>query len=257
MSLILSSDTIGVPVKYWQFPGGERGVRIEGNVLDHPVIEMVYSGSNDLVDLMLLVNAIRHNFGNKTIQLICKYFPFARQDRVCNTGESFSLQAIAQFINMLNFSKIEVWDPHSDVLAGMFPPGVLKVTEQYLLAVTHLGALDTIDLIVAPDAGAAKKANKLAFAIGCHIVHASKTRRPMDGLVCDINFDADVKKMNRIVVVDDIYDGGATFIALGERIRKDFSGQLDLFTTHGIYSKGQVALATYYNNIKTANYIGA
>lgn len=202
------------------------------------------------------MNAVRNNFGSKPIHLICKYFPFARQDRMCNIGESFSLQAIAQIINMLDFERITVWDPHSDVLAGMFPAGVLDVIPQHELVVDTITGIYLFDLIIAPDAGAVKKASKLANWLNRPLAVATKVRNTSNGSILGVSIKADFENAKRILVVDDICDGGATFIALGECIRKKYFGLLALFTTHAIYSKGKEELAKYYDTIQTANYIG-
>lgn len=45
--------------------------------------------------------------------------PFARQDRVCNYGEAFSLKVVADMINSANFSKVVVLDPHSDMVEAL------------------------------------------------------------------------------------------------------------------------------------------
>jgi len=47
------------------------------------------------------------------------YVPYARQDRVCVPGESFSIKAFAALINMLAFDRVIVVDPHSDVVAAV------------------------------------------------------------------------------------------------------------------------------------------
>jgi ribose-phosphate pyrophosphokinase len=55
-----------------------------------------------------------------------------------------------------------------------------------------------------------------------------------------------------VVVVDDICDGGGTFLGVAAAMRARYGGalQLHLFTSHGIYSKGaHVLLESAYQTI--------
>ena len=53
---------------------------------------------------------------------------------------------------------------------------------------------------------------------------------------------------DNLIVVDDICDGGATFISLAESIKKyNEKANWYLIVTHGIFSKGVSELEKYYN----------
>ena len=107
MSVKVIVDGIAWDIESWTFPGGERNVRLPEIEAHYTLgIRCVYKGSDDLVDLILVTNAIRHTFPGFGIDLDIPYFPFARQDRVMTPGEANALQAIAQVINMLDFSKV-------------------------------------------------------------------------------------------------------------------------------------------------------
>jgi ribose-phosphate pyrophosphokinase len=43
----------------------------------------------------------------------------------------------------------------------------------------------------------------------------------------------------RCLIVDDICDGGATFVALARKLREAGAIEVSLFVTHGIFSKGK------------------
>ena len=57
------------------------------------------------------------------------------------------------------------------------------------------------------------------------------------------------RKDKKVLIVDDICDGGRTFIELAKVLRAKGAETVDLYTTHGIYSKGTKVLAPYINNI--------
>jgi ribose-phosphate pyrophosphokinase len=268
-----------VSLKWWTFPGGERSVRIEGTlkIPFHPLIVCHFKSSNDLIDVLLLNNALR-NKGIKNISLVIPYFPFARQDRVMVDGEPFALQVAVQLIKSCNFDTITIKDPHSDVLAGMFEPGQLIVLPQWDLWAKEINKELNIDesrayddearsypnpCLVSPDAGALKKIYKLSAKTGnttwerpcLPVVEAGKQRDVTTGNIVATTIDsAAVMCYNTFFVVDDICDGGRTFIELAKVIKEaNPLAKLVLCVTHGIFSKGKEVLNEVYDEVWCIN----
>ena len=67
-----------------------------------------------------------------------------------------------------------------------------------------------------------------------------------------------MNKYSSLIVVDDICDGGYTFIQLAQVIKEEygFTGDLHLVVTHGIFSKGFDDLNKYYTSINWVNSVG-
>ena len=72
------------------------------------------TSADDVMTLVMISDALRQ-MDVKEILLTMPYVPYARQDRVCNPGEAFSIKAFSRIINSLEFSSVVVYDPHSDV----------------------------------------------------------------------------------------------------------------------------------------------
>lgn len=257
--------SIDIPVKFWTFPGGERGLSIDTEKLKavgSPEVRCHFRGSDDIVDLIMVTNAIRQELGStETVFLNIPYFPFARQDRASNPGEPNALQAFVAVVNSLNFTGVTFWDPHSDVLEGLLTPGTAIPIRQWdiwtedMLCITDSGRDSIKTALVSPDAGAAKKTHKVAAALGVDVIQAHKLRDTKTGAISGtwIN-EHDLNKYNRLIVVDDICDGGRTFVELAEVIRRfDYKGQLDLAVTHGIFSKGVAVVHEHFDNIFVIN----
>lgn len=77
-----------------------------------------YTGDNSILILLQLTDAVRR-LGAKEVNLFIPYFPGARQDRVCNKGESLSVKVYADLINNQNYDKVVIFDPHSDVTPAL------------------------------------------------------------------------------------------------------------------------------------------
>lgn len=247
-----------IPLKFWTFPAGERSVRIEDTVAIERyksfTVDCHYQSSDDLIDLLLLVNAIRNVSANTRLRLEIPYFPYARQDRVMSSGESLSLQVAVSLIKSCGFWQVEVFDPHSDVLQGMFEPGVLLVrTQAELLQPLFEG--ESNFAIVSPDAGALKKIYKLSEKLGCDAIEGGKVRDVKTGKILKSKLDTfDVSKYSTLVITDDICDGGRTFTELGSVIRAyGFKGSLKLFVTHGVFSQGMTVFEDIFDEVKCVN----
>lgn len=255
--------SLDIPVKFWTFPGGERGLSFDTEKLKavgSPEVHCHFRGSDDIVDLIMVTNAIRQELGSaEAIFLSIPYFPFARQDRVSNPGEPNALQAFVAVVNSLNFTGVCFTDPHSDVLESLLTPGTALALRQWEvwtndnLCITGNPNIKTA--LVSPDAGASKKTHKVAQAVGVDVIQAHKLRDTKTGAISGtwIN-EHDLNHYNRLIVVDDICDGGRTFIELAETIRRfDYKGQLDLAVTHGIFSKGVAVVQEHFDNIFVIN----
>lgn len=264
------SNNREIEIKFWKFPAGETGVKIlsSDNLVRSVSVSFHFESNDDLINLAFLCDAVREKYTNDCkINLFMYYFPYARQDRYCDTGESFSLKVISQFLNSLDFHRIYVQDMHSEVMKGLFKSGVVKNMEQHTLQhkyVTDIVSMYSTDAniaIVAPDAGATKKAAKAAQSHGLDLVEFNKKRNPSNGLIEKITCSIDKEKLNSydcLIVVDDICDNGGTFIALGDVINNqyNFKGDLHLIVTHGIFGKGLSNLNTFYKSINWVNSVG-
>lgn len=207
-------------------------------------IHALLKSSDDIMELMLLVDATRRlNTSGKqpVLVLFLPYIPYARQDRVCNEGESLSIQVMANMINSLGADIVFVEDPHSDVapalinncrIIGQLSCFFESVPQQYR---------DNGVALVSPDAGAVKKVFALSQRSGLPAVYATKHRNPETGEIFKTSVDLGPLRPKRFLIVDDICDGGRTFVELAKAIRENYHltpVEVSLYVTHGIFSKG-------------------
>lgn len=98
--------------------------------------------------------------------------------------------------------------------------------------------------ILLPDKGSLTRYNLEDF--GVPVLHATKHRDPETGRLSQFTVPA---LMPRVLIVDDICDGGGTFLGLADAI--DFRTELYLYVTHGIFSKGVHELYKRFKAIYT------
>jgi len=109
--------------------------------------------------------------------------------------------------------------------------------------------------IVAPDAGSEKRAAGVAKLLNIPIVNGYKTRDISTGAITGFGHNYDSSLYGKdLLIVDDICDGGGTFIGLGNSL-KEAGAEVSLYVTHGLFSKGFVALNKIFKKIYTTDSI--
>lgn len=248
MNIKLKLNTLEVPIKHFTFNGGEEQVQIESKFVPRGSIGFVditahLKTSSDVMSLIMLTDACRRLSGLRKDTVFTLYMPYisyARQDRVMNPGESLAIKAFCDLINNLNFDKVVVDDPHSDVSASLL--NNIEIRDQAQLASEHAHYLYGRDVvIVAPDTGARKKAQKVADRFRLPIVEAGKVRNVETGKITGTTVYGDVDGLE-CLIVDDLIDQGGTFIALAKVLKEAGAKKVILYVTHGIFAKGKQVL---------------
>lgn len=253
-------------VKYFVFNGGEVQVSVPERVRDwgdtQIMIQAWLTSSNDVMALLLATDALRRLYKGIAVEVHLQlfYFPYARQDREMVPGESLALKVFANLINAQQYTSVTVLDPHSDVTSAVLDR-VLVMDQSHIFKqgrfeygapMDHLPDLrETI--FIAPDAGAMKKVQKLAETFEAKgVLFAHKVRDVRTGKITHTDFHGDVEDQ-QLLVIDDICDGGRTFIELARVLETKHPKSVDLFVTHGIFSHGYDELKAHFNRIYSTN----
>jgi ribose-phosphate pyrophosphokinase len=248
-------------IEYISFPGGERHVRLPADQLAAAVdtgwtIEARVYTPADIMDLLLATDALRRVIPvGSTLRLVMPYVPYARQDRVALDGEPLSAAVFCTLINAMHFDAVEVWDPHSDVTPALLQNVRIRPTKDLMRTTfTEKGMEHLLAncAFVAPDAGARKRVAALAKTFGTDAVFADKKRDPVTGKLSGAQVLGDLPA-RPLLVVDDICDGGGTFLELARVLREKTDQPLYLYVTHGLFTKGLDALKDCYDGVFSAN----
>jgi len=231
--------------KEFIFPAGEVSVKL--NERDHayrslPLPNTIVARiqtSDDLFKLPNLVDALQR-IDDNVINLFLPYVPYARQDRVCDGGESFSLVVFAKFIASMGFAKVTIVDPHSNVTPAAFEAAGISLD-----VITQLDVLNKFTnfipvlmgcVLVSPDAGSNKKTSDVAGWLGHDsFIRADKLRDLTNGKIKEIAVYADDLKCRDVVILDDLCEFGGTFLGLAKVLKAKNAGKVILFVTHGVF----------------------
>ena len=233
----------GEGVKITIFPDSQPHINIQ-NINEGDEVKVICSvtDSSKLLQLLEASNALDNLFAKKKV-LVIPYLMAARYDRLMQQGDSIDLKVVADLVNMCCFEKVYLYDVHSEV-SLLLIKNAIGITNENLVR-----AYDKPDaVLICPDAGASKKVGKY-FGWNNNIkdiVYCSKNRELSTGkLTLEILEPQECHNRN-CVIIDDICDGGGTFLAIAEKIQP---AHLTLIVTHGIFSKGFDTLHKYFQQI--------
>jgi len=235
-----------IPCEVFTFSGGEEQVKIDSDLSrlatrgQTITIECEIRSSSDFMRLAMIKDAVERLVDfNTEMVLVMLYTPYARQDRVCEPGEALSLKRFGDMLNSLEFDRVVVADPHSDVTGAVIDNLVVipqeAIVEKMLKTYIHKNDF----ALVSPDAGALKKIHKVSKALGgVDVFCAEKIRDTKTGNILSTKIDVEDFKGRNLLIVDDICDNGGTFLALSKILKEKGAGRVDLYVTHGIFGKG-------------------
>lgn len=245
---LMMQNTPTLDVDFYQdhFPCGESLIRLGDDAvrrlprcsredLVHIIFE--YKSNDDLINLMLLHDAITSLNPVISTLLTITYFPYGRQDRRSVQGEPHSLKVVSRMINSMEFNTVQVFDPHSDVIEAL-------IDRVQIIPCVDLcyetAQLREYDFLVSPDAGAYKKVTEVAKRTQIPVIRGDKIRDPLTGKLSSITVHSETNELvdKKVLIIDDICDGGGTFTGLGKELKMKGASQVDLFVTHGMFTKG-------------------
>lgn len=242
-------------VRQWNFPGGEVGVDINVGSEDTNYnatrvwVDARIRSSDDVMALVMATDALKRHFPLASFGLDIPYFPYARQDRVCNAGEALSVKVMGSIINGLGYATVQLLDPHSSVAEAVID----NVYSRSQYDVFHDVKSNWSDItIVAPDMGASKKVEEFARRVGAQgVVAFNKTRELSTGKITGMHCLDPLSATGKYLVLDDICDGGRTFIELIKHF--PLTATVDLAVTHGIFSKGYEIVTKEFSKVYTTD----
>lgn len=167
-----------------------------------------------------------------SIVLSIKYLPYARQDKAVSNETTFALRPFALLLNSLHFNEVLILDPHSEHALAL----ILNSVEAY--PIDQLGQVLSVTKatqVCYPDHGA--KVKYSSFDWGVPVIHGEKVRDQATGNILSYLVVGDPKSQS-VLIIDDICDGGMTFRFLTKDLLAAGATEVNLFVTHGIFSKG-------------------
>jgi ribose-phosphate pyrophosphokinase len=256
------------------FPDGTSQVwKLPEDVLRASNVNVTWRFENEreIIDILSLNKLLKNQLGTLHIP----YMPYARQDKIISNTSTFNLEVMADLINSMNASKsystsysmgftsvtsVDVHNPSktedlinyfTNIEPNDFHAQVISASEP--------------DTLVFPDHGAASRYKNNPELKKFASVICDKTRDQLTGQITGHEVAYQISPSHaaggkstankRFLIIDDLCDGGATFISVAKMLRTiDPNINIDLCVTHGLFSKGREHLLTNgINKLYTTN----
>lgn len=218
------------------FPGGEPHVKFHKPIQDKGILFLKLRSWTDVGFASLIIDSIAYAKKDKWRAFI-PYYPAARQDRRTSLLSPLTVYNVYSILHS-HFLMTWTFDPHSKVLSSKlepryFMPSNLNISNTF----------NNVTGIIAPDSGATNRAKDFfnKYCPNADFYQATKIRNPDTGELSNYQLPQ-LENAGRYIIIDDICDGGGTFNLLAAEFKKQFANSnnlsLELFVSHGIFSKG-------------------
>lgn len=227
----------GIVVNLDKFPDGtynlKAPVKVEGK--NELTFEWFYDGEDELAALIYLKNyydaSDLYEEGTKT-KLKMYYVPNARMDRVKNDNEVFTMKYFAELINWLNFDRVVIFDPHSNVA-----PALLRHCNS-LSSAPLIGSIlrdEKIDALIFPDEGAHKRYNMDEQYVSFYgkKIRNWETREITGYKLCtETDKELDWLENKTVLIIDDIVATGGTIYKAVQELKRYKTGKIFVYCSH-------------------------
>ena len=225
----------GEKLEITKFPNGESLIKTTEVLKDikdlENIIEMTvkFESDEDLIHMMFIKKHL-DEMGLDTILKI-PYLPYSRMDRT--EGENvFTLKYICSLINDLNFKKVILYEPHSDVSVALLDRcEVVNSTLEHLKTTTKILDFNSNDYVFFPDQGAEKRYSK--HVKGFNLLTGIKERDFSTGYIKKLDIVGEKPNKDfRVIILDDLCSRGGTFIMSASKLKELGAKEIYLVVTH-------------------------
>ena len=198
-------------------------------------IEWRFESEAEVIQLVQLVDFVKSFYPN-FLHLYMPYLPYGRQDKKISNDTTFALQSFAKVLNILEFDQVTTLDAHNPLACEFLIKNFKNIIPR--LEIAHRAKEN--DIICFPDKGAKNRYGTILSFTDKLYVTCDKKRDEATGKILSIEIENchNYIKDSKILIVDDLCDGGGTFIETAKKLKELGAKSVSLYTTHGIYSKG-------------------
>ncbi len=221
-----------------EFADGECKCRFAGSLRGKDVFILQPHArpvNDSLMEQLIMIDAAKRASASR-ITAVCPYYGYSRQDRKATGREPITAKLVADMLATAGAERIVSIDLHSGQIQGFFDGPVdhltaMPVLETYLETHAPPGTV-----IVAPDAGRVRVAERYSQHLGADLAFVHK-RRPKGSVNVVEALDVVGEVEGRCcVIVDDMIDTAGTVVAASELLLERGATEVWAMATHGVLS---------------------
>jgi ribose-phosphate pyrophosphokinase len=208
------------------------GVSVRGK--DVFIIQPLTSPVSDhLLELLMMIDTARSGLA-RSIHAVIPYYAYGRSDKKDEPRISITARLVADLLGTAGATHVITMTLHSPQVHGFFPMPVDHLTEMSVLIQHFQDRRDTNSVVVSPDIGHAKRAAKLAKALGLPMATGTKERTFDDYVELDALI-GDVRGKDAIIYDDEVATAGSV-VAVINQLCSEGVHSVTLACAHGVFS---------------------
>jgi ribose-phosphate pyrophosphokinase len=232
-------DVTITPQAAYDFANGEIFVRFEESVrgCDAFVIQSHTAPINQwLMEQLIMIDALKRASA-KRISAVVPYYGYSRQDKKGRGREPISAKLVADMLDTAGADRLITMDLHSGQIQGFFDGPVDHLTAMPVLAEHIRTSCEGRDLVVvAPDAGRVRTAEKMAGQLGAPLAFLHKRRSRTEAHKVEVREVVGEVEGRQCVLIDDMIDTAGTIVQGAEVLMDSGADRVTAAATHGIFS---------------------
>ena len=221
-----------------KFANGETYVNIQEDMRNKDVYLMPTTGTtvnDNLMETYLKADAASR-MGAHRIVAVLPNFPYGRQERKTEPGEPISARVNIALLHASGVDEVITTDIHAAALQGFARQ--MKVTELSSLKEMTNYFKNRINkentVVVSPDLGGVKRADKLANSLGCDKAVIYKNRTAHNEAHAEMLL-GDVQDKD-CIIYDDIIDTAGTICEAAKMLKINGANKIYIAASHGLFN---------------------
>src|SRR5687768_1648974 len=197
------------------------------------LVQSTYSPAENLMELLLMIDAARRASADKIIAVI-PYYGYARQDKKDRPRVAIGSKLVANMLVAAGADRIITMDLHAPQIQGYFDIPVDHL-DSHALFIPYVENLRLENLtFAAPDVGATNRIREIANYFGSEMVICDKHRKRANEIASMVVI-GDVTDKD-IVIIDDICDTGGTLAKSAALLKEKGARTVRAMITHPVLS---------------------
>jgi ribose-phosphate pyrophosphokinase len=221
------------------FSNGEIHCRFDESIrgADVFIVQTHCTPVNETIMEQLVMIDAAKRASAKRITAVCPSYGYARQDRKVTGREPITAKLVADMLQVAGADRVVSVDFHSGQIQGFFDVPVDHLVASPVLEAYLKENADPHQLVVvAPDAGRVKVAERYSQHLGCDLALVHKTRPPGTTSVAEARHIVGDVAGRHCVLIDDMIDTAGTIVAACDLLKKSGASEIWVMATHAVFS---------------------
>jgi ribose-phosphate pyrophosphokinase len=194
--------------------------------------------NENIMELLIMIDAIKHAKAD-SITAVLPYYPYARSDKKDEPRISITARLIADLLETAGADRVMTMNLHSPQIAGFFRIPVDHLLAGKLLCDYYKKKGVDNCVVVAPDAGSAKRAGVYAITLGLPLAILDK-RRNDDSENAKIHHVIGEVKGKRALIFDDEIATGGSILEVVKALESLGVREIEAACVHAVLSGSAV-----------------